>query len=210
MIKVGITGGMGSGKTTVCTVFSHLGFPVYNSDNEAKKLMDSDVELIHQIKSEFGSDIYFPNGFLDRKRLASLIFSNKNALQTINSLVHPAVKRHFTQWADTQSKKHNILIKEAAILIESGTHKDMDVVLLVYTPLHERIERLVRRSGESGETILARINNQMSEDEKIEIANFVINNSHNQLILPQIQKLILKHFDTKCLMKELWKSEANL
>lgn len=206
MMKIGITGGIGSGKTTVCKIFKQLGFPVFNSDIEAKNLMVSDKQLVADLKEAFGHDVYFDNGELNKKMLAQIIFNDKEALKTVNSLVHPAVKRHFERWCKRKKRYNQYLIKEAAILIESGTYKDMDAVVMVYTPVEERIERVSKRTGENRDTVIARMKNQMSDEKKIDIAGFVINNADNQLVVPQILKLIHFNFDTKKLKKNVWEN----
>ena len=182
-MKLGVTGGIGSGKTTVCKVFSVLGIPVFSADDEAKKIQECDRDLQLKINSFAGRDL-FPDGKLDRAGLARLIFSDKELLEKVNSVVHPAVFRSFREWAVNQNSPYSIM--EAAILFESGAFKMMDRIVTVVTPMEERIERLVRSKRLSREQIIERIKNQIDDESRIARSDFVIFNSENEMIIPAI------------------------
>jgi len=182
-LKLGVTGGIGSGKTTVCKVFSVLGIPVFSADDEAKRIQESDRDLQLKINSFAGRDL-FPDGKLDRAGLARLIFSDKELLEKVNSVVHPAVFRSFREWAVNQNSPYSIM--EAAILFESGAFKMMDRIVTVVTPMEERIERLVRSKRLSREQIIERIKNQIDDESRIARSDFVIFNSENEMIIPAI------------------------
>jgi len=184
MIIIGLTGGIGSGKTTAAEVFKKLGIAVYNSDEEAKKLMNSDTTIINKLKMIFGYDIYDSNNLLNKKKLAGLIFNNKDKLNTVNSIVHPAVKNHFKEWVNKQNTPY--VIKETAILFESGINKDVDKIITVTAPIQLRINRLMKRDTISKEEIMKRINNQFDDEYKINKSDFVIKNDEKELIIRQI------------------------
>ena len=184
MFIVGLTGGIGSGKTTVSEVFKNLGISVYNSDFEAKKIMNTDEDLINKLKMIFGFDIYDSDNQLNRKKLADLIFNNKNKLNTVNRIVHPAVKKHFQNWINKQNSPY--IIKETAILFESGIYKEVDKIITVVSPLNTRINRIKKRDNLSEKEIKERINNQTDDEYKIKNSDFIITNNNISLILPQI------------------------
>ena len=176
MLKIGITGGIGSGKTTVCKLFETLGIPVYYADERAKYLMQHEHFLIDQIKKNFGDEVY-ENGRLNRALLAEKVFNNKPKLELLNSIVHPAVYRDTERWVEEQKiKKPPYLIKEAALLIETGSYKSLDKLIMVTAPLEERINRVSARDKISVEDVMARVRNQLPEDEKIKLADFIITN----------------------------------
>lgn len=183
ILKLGVTGGMGSGKTTACKVFSILGIPVFSADDEARKLQDNDPEVREKINAIAGKDVY-SSGSLDRQELARLIFNDKVMLEKINSLIHPAVFRCFDQWIGRQDSPY--VIMEASILFESGADHLMDKVVTVVTPLEERIERLTRTSKYTREQILARIENQIDDGTRISKSDFVIFNSENDMMIPAV------------------------
>ena len=182
-LKLGVTGGIGSGKTTVCKVFSVLGIPVFSADDEAKRIQESDRDLQLKINTFAGRDL-FPEGKLDRTELARLIFSNKELLEKVNSVVHPAVFRAFREWVIKQNTPYSIM--EAAILFESGAFSMMDRIVTVVTPMEERIERLVRSKKLSREQVIERIKNQIDDESRITRSDFVIFNSENEMIIPAI------------------------
>ncbi len=198
MYTVGLTGGIGSGKTVVSKVLENLGIAVYNSDTEAKLLMNNDSDIINKLKMIFGYDIYDNENKLNRKKLADLIFNNKDKLNTVNSIVHPAVKKHFKNWCEKQDSPY--LIKETAILFESGIYNDVDKIITVTAPLSLRIERLIKRDNATKEEIMNRINNQSDDSLKINNSDYVINNVNKELITPQILSIhqnLLKTFNIK-------------
>lgn len=185
---VGITGGIGSGKSTVCRFFQLLGIPVYAADDRAKWLMGHDSELKSQISEAFGSESFLPDGTVNRAYLAEKVFSDPEKVKKINSLVHPAVGRDFKCWAEKQTAPY--LIKEAALLFESGSAKELDVVINVSSPLKIRVARVLMRDPHRDEAQVNHIiNQQMPDEEKNELADFVIKNSENKLIIPQILEI---------------------
>lgn len=196
MIKLGVTGGIGSGKTSVCKVFGILGIPVFSADAEAKEIMEVDSDIILKLNAITGKDLYI-NGMLDRAELAKLIFNNRTILNEVNSIVHPAVFSKFCEWAKKQESPY--IIMEAAILFESGGSKIVDRVLTVTAPVEERIARVVTRSGITREEVVERMRNQMSDIERIKQSDYVIDNSENEMIIPAILNIhnnILKSVQT--------------
>ncbi|MDA9262047.1 dephospho-CoA kinase [Flavobacteriales bacterium] len=187
MKLIGITGGIGSGKSTIAKVFMSMGYPVYNSDIKAKELINNNEKLINSIKLTFGEDLYNTQG-LDRKKLASIVFSNPKKLNLLNSIIHPAVGEDFENWVELQSNP--FVLKEAAILFETGIYKSLDKTILVSAPLETRIERVIKRDNTSREEVLSRMKNQWAEDEKIKLADYVIDNSGQELVIPQVIKII--------------------
>ena len=184
---IGITGGIGSGKSTIAKVFISMGFPVYNSDTRAKELINSNIDVIDSIKQEFGDDIYSSEG-LDRKKMASIVFSDSDKLQKLNSIVHPAVGLDFDKWANSQNT--SFVLKEAAILFETGIYKSLDKTILVTYPKEERINRVMKRDSATKEAIEARMNSQWSEEKKKELADYIIDNSGEEMVIPQVISLI--------------------
>ncbi len=194
MLKVGITGGIGSGKTTVCQIFATLGIPIYYADTRAKELMISDSDVIHQIKELFGASAYDENGLFNRKHIAEKAFTNKDLLQQLNAIVHPAVFQDTLVWYQTHHEKPYSLY-EAAIMFESGSYKLLDKVITVFAPIEDRIERTMKRDNITRKEVLERIDKQLSEEEKIKRADFVIYNDHSQPLIEQVltihQQLLL-------------------
>ena len=186
-LKVGITGGIGSGKTTVCKVIEALGYPVYYADLEARKIIETDSDVILAISNLFGNDIY-SSGKLDRQRLASLVFNNKELLAKLNAIVHPAVARHFQVWANSSSS--SIIFKEAAILFESGLNKLLDKTILVVAPEQVRLQRVIDRDKISVDNVKSRMANQATQDELIKLADYLINNDGKELVTPQLIRII--------------------
>lgn len=187
-ILVGITGGIGSGKSTVAKIFSILGIPIYYADDRAKWLMGNDEELKTQIKNQFGTESYQSDGKLDRSFLAKEVFSNPEKVKIINSLVHPAVGRDFSTWSSTQTAPY--VLKEAALIFETGSHDTLDFVITVSSPLKVRIARtLMRDPFRSEEQVNQIINQQLPDEQKNELADFVIKNTDNKLLIPQVLKI---------------------
>jgi len=186
-IRIGITGGIGSGKTFVGEVFNKLGIPVFNADVQAKLCMEDNESLRHDIKDAFGDDIY-KNGSLQTKFLAEIVFNDSQALEKLNALVHPVVKKAFEDWCEKQES--NIIIKEAAILFESNSHIGLDKVICVSAAEDIRIKRVMDRDNISKQQVASRIEKQMSQSEKEELSDFLISNNGDQLLLPQILKII--------------------
>ena len=188
MLKIGITGNIGSGKTTISRLFELLGIPVFYSDDEAKRVMMADAKLIAGIKQHFGTEAYFTDGTLNRKHLSSIVFNNEAELKVLNSLVHPAVFRAFDAWILQHSSAPYVL-KEAAILFESGSYKDCDRTILVTAPTAMRIARIMQRDGITEAEAQSRNAKQMPEEEKQKLASFVIPNDNSQLVIPQVLAL---------------------
>jgi len=173
MIIVGLTGGIGSGKSTVINHFKELGVNCYQADEEAKKLMDSDKDLIKKIQNSFGDNIYI-NSRLDRKKLASIVFTDKKRLDLLNSIVHPVVNEHFANYCINLNEKY--IIKEVAIIFETRTQDKFDKIILVTAPKEERINRIINRDGCNRQDAIDRINNQKNDKDKIDQSDFIINN----------------------------------
>ena len=183
---IGLTGGIGSGKSKILSVFSTYGIPCYESDRRAKWLMQKDAELKSQIKSFFGDQIYENDQFNQRK-LAKLVFANKGKLEALNSLVHPRVKMDFKSFVSQQDTPY--IIKEAAILFETGGEKDCDATILVTAPEKLRLQRVLNREKISSIDIKARINNQWSDSRKIPLADYIINNIDWDKTLKKIDEI---------------------
>ena len=183
---IGLTGGIGSGKSKILSVFSTYGIPCYESDRRAKLLMQKDAELKSQIKSFFGDQIYENDQFNQRK-LAKLVFANKGKLEALNSLVHPRVKMDFKSFVSQQDTPY--IIKEAAILFETGGEKDCDATILVTAPEKLRLQRVLNREKISSMDIKARINNQWSDSRKIPLADYIINNIDWDKTLKKIDEI---------------------
>lgn len=184
--KVGLTGGIGSGKTLIASIFEKLNIPVFYADEEAKLLINNDPEVQKEIKAEFGEDIY-QQGKLDKEKFASIIFHEQEKLQKVHQIVHSRVREVFATWADKQNAPY--VIMEAAILFESGGYKFMDDNVLVYAPEELRIERVINRDNATAEDVKARIRHQQPDEEKINKADWVLYNDGKKMVLPQIIEL---------------------
>jgi dephospho-CoA kinase len=187
MIKVGITGGIGSGKSLICKVFLCLGVPVYHADLEAKLLTNTDSGIRNQLTGLLGEDIY-ANGSLDRQKMAGLVFNNSGLLHNVNKIIHPRVAAHFQNWLKHHANQPYI-IQESAILFESNTYRFFDKIVTVTSPEEIRIKRVISREGMTVETVRSIMQNQMPEEEKISRSHHVIINDENKLVLPQVLKL---------------------
>ena len=178
MLKVGITGGIGSGKSTITSLFHDLGVPIYNSDERAKWLLSNDVDLMDQIKILFGQESY-SNNKLNRAHIANIVFQDNDMLKQLNAIVHPLVKIDFENWLLLQ-KKEPLVIKEAAILIESGAYKELDVLIVVLADKKTRIKRVINRDNVSKEEVEKRMETQISDSERLKFANFSVDNNTDQ------------------------------
>ncbi|MEM6629949.1 MAG: dephospho-CoA kinase [Bacteroidota bacterium] len=188
---VGITGGIGSGKTTVCEVFNKLGYQIFSADSEAKKVMVSDVELVAEIKGLLGEAAYFPDGNLNRKWIGQQVFTDETKLQALNGLVHPATHRAFFRWQDQliqSGYEKPFALYEAAILLESGGKDRVDYVLTVYAPQSMRIQRVVKRDQSTEAAVKARMDNQWPDARKIALADYTIFNDGVHLLIPQVME----------------------
>lgn len=186
MLKVGITGGIGSGKSTVSRIFELLGIPVYYADNAAKEIMHTDGELKAKVQEHFGTDIY-KDGTLDRAALGKIVFNDKELLELLNSLVHPATIRHSNEWADRQNAPY--VVKEAALLFESGSAQSLDKIIGVFAPQPLRLLRVMKRDNATREEVLARMNKQIDENIKMRLCDYVIHNDEQQMVIPQVLAL---------------------
>lgn len=186
ILSVGLTGGMGSGKSTVAKVFEILGIPVYYADDAAKRLMNEDTELKTKIREQFGMAAY-KEGVLDRPYLAAKVFGNQEKLELLNSIVHPATIKDSEEWMQRQTTPY--AIKEAALIFESAVQQYLDYVIGVYAPLSLRIYRSMKRDNISREEVTARIDKQIDESIKMKLCDFIITNDEQQAVLPQVMQL---------------------
>jgi len=187
MLKVSVTGNIGSGKTTICKVFEILGVPVFYADLQAKECLD-EKEIKEAILKEFGASVFDKNKKVVRKLLAELVFRDKKKLESLNQIIHPRVNDKYANWA-AQLLSTPYCIKEAAIVFETATQNKYDYNIMVYAPDELLIERTMKRDGQTIAEVNARLANQMSQKEKINLANFVINNDNKTLVIPQIIEL---------------------
>lgn len=192
MQHIGITGGIGSGKTTICNVFAQLGIPIYNADTRAKFLVKHSLQ--QEISKEFGADI-FKNGQLNKELLAQRAFMSKEQTDKLNAIVHPAVEEDYKKWQLEQDAFYTL--KEAALLIESGSYQKLDALILVLAPLEVRIKRTKKRDNSSREQVLSRINKQLSDEEKLPYATYTINNSGKESIIKQILSIHQQILDSE-------------
>lgn len=183
-LKVGITGGIGTGKSFVSKIFKTMGIPFYNADLEAKLIMVKDNNIRMALVKAFGPETYFEDGSLNRVYLSKQVFDNSQRLEMLNNIVHPAVIRAGVDWSNAQNGAYSL--KEAALLYESGSYKKLDYTILVTAPEELRIARVMKRDKVSREEVLNRIQKQMPEEEKLKFADFVIHNDEQQPLLPQI------------------------
>ncbi|MDR7210168.1 dephospho-CoA kinase [Flavobacterium piscis] len=184
---IGLTGGIGSGKSTIAIFFNELGIPVYIADEEAKRIMQS-PEIVERIKKTFGDGV-FENEVLDRTRLAAIVFNDANKLTELNKIIHPAVNQDFKQWL-IKHKKYSHVVYEAAILFESGRYKDCDIVITVSAPEKIRIDRVVKRDNTTPEQVLSRIKMQWKDEERISKSDFVINNESIKIAKEEVLKIL--------------------
>lgn len=184
---IGLTGGIGSGKTTVAKEFNSYGIPIYITDEEAKNLMQSDG-VLDQIREQFGNSI-FDNSILVRERLSKIVFNNPDALTQLNNIVHPAVQEHFKEWLE-KYKNESFVIYESAILFESGRYAACDYIINVVAPLEIRIERVILRDNTTREKVLERVKNQLNDDEKSAKSDFIIENTSMEALKLEIVKIL--------------------
>jgi dephospho-CoA kinase len=187
MLKIGITGGIGSGKSTVAKIFSLLGIPVYYADTMAKEIMQTDETLIRQIKAHFGDNIYDSHHVLDRAALSKIVFNDAGKLALLNSLVHPATMRHSDEWADKQTAPY--ILREAALLFESGSSQSLDKIIGVHAPQPLRINRVMKRDQVSRNEVFARMHKQIDETIKMKLCDYIIRNDEQEMVIPQVLAL---------------------
>ena len=188
-LRIGLTGGIGSGKSTVARVFEVLGIPVYYADEEAKRIMNDDALLKEQIIQHFGPESY-TNGILNRKHLAGVVFNNRTQLELLNSLVHPVTIRDSQEWMQQQTTPY--AIKEAALIFESGSQSNLDYVIGVSAPDTLRIHRTMKRDHITREEVLVRMSKQIKQVIKMLLCDFVIDNDEKQAVIPQVTELHVK------------------
>ncbi len=189
---VGITGGIGSGKTTAAKVFEKLGVPIYIADDKARMLTAENEQILSYIRETYGDEMFDDNGALNRKALGEAVFGNKERLDALNKVIHPLVAQDFKSWVAEQSFPY--VLKEAAVLFESGTYTDCNYVILVVAPRESRIERVMKRSGLSREDIENRMQHQWSDEDKMALSDFVIYNGDENDLISQIYDI---HEDIK-------------
>ena len=187
MLKIGLTGGIGSGKTTVSKIFGALGIPVFYSDIEAA-ILTRDAAVKKKICIVFGNNILDKYGRIDRKLLAKQVFSDSKKLEKLNSIIHPALAKIFEGWVK-KNNTHPYILKEAAILFESGSHKKLDFIITVTSPIQMRIERVIKRENISKKQVEERMKHQMSDKEKIKLSDFVIINNEDKMLIPQVLEI---------------------
>lgn len=189
MIKIGITGGIGSGKSTVASLFELHEVPVYIADKETKKLNNTSPHIREQLIHHFGKELYDKNNLLNKEKFAEIIFNDREKLELANSIIHPEVLNHFNEWS-LQHSENKIVAIEAAILFESNFHVHLNRVVTVYSPLNLRISRVRERDGVDEATVRSRIKQQISEREKIRLADYVIINDNKSSLIDQVHNLI--------------------
>jgi dephospho-CoA kinase len=185
MIKIGITGGIGSGKTTVCKIFEVLGIPIYYADDRAKELLESDKNVIKKVKNIFGHDVYNEQGKLDRHRVATIVFNFPEILAEYNAIIHPAVFQDVEKWM-LRHTQHDYVIKEAALLFETGSYKMLDKIICVTAPVEKRIERVMLRDKVTEEQVRARMQNQWSDAQKTAMSDYIIYNDGSTPLIRQV------------------------
>lgn len=188
---IGITGGIGSGKSTICKIFQALGYPIYDADTKAKALLIENESVKSQIIATFGKESYLADGTYNRQYIGEIVFNDKEKLRQLNSIVHPATKADFEDWVNINQVNYSkkFLIKEAAILFESGAYKQTDLIISVYAPKEVRIKRVIERDKTNRELVLQRIANQWTESKKIHLANFSIFNDGIHALIPQVMEI---------------------
>lgn len=189
MLNIGVTGGIGSGKTSVCKIFESLGVPVYYADDRAKYLMENNAEIIQKVKKLFDEDIYLA-GIPDRKRIAEIVFQDKEKLNALNAIIHPAVGLDSKNWQKEMEKEgHPYVLREAALIYETGMDKKLDKVIVVNAAKSIRIKRVMQRDGISEDAVLARMDKQWPQEKKNALADFLIENDGESALIPQVQHL---------------------
>lgn len=197
MLKIGITGGIGSGKTTVCSIFETLGIPVFYADDVAKEVMVNDTILVQGLQEAFGPESYTEEGHLNRKHIAGIVFNDAQALSRLNDLVHPAVFRAFDHWVENLAAEPPYILKEAALLFESGSYKMCDRNVLVTAPLEMKLKRLMARDGSTVAEISARMDKQFTDEQKALLSDYIISNEETKSLVLQVLDLHQQFLLTK-------------
>lgn len=185
MLKIGVTGGIGSGKSYICNVFKHIGIPVYNSDVHSNILVENDKRIIKKMKELFGNEIYNSFGHLNKSKISDIIFNNETDRKKVNSIIHPVVLENFIEWTEYYENTPFIIF-ESALLFESNFSKSMDKIICITAPIEERIERIIKRDKISVENIKKIINAQITDEIRISKSNYIINSSNSEMKLPKI------------------------
>lgn len=186
---IGLTGGIGSGKTTVANYFKELGIPVYIADVEGKKITES-PKILKSIKDAFGSAV-FDEERLNRQKVSQIVFNDSEKLKQLNSIIHPEVEKHFMNWVNNHSN-FPLVVKETALLFESGSYKKCDYVITVIAPLEDRINRVIKRDAITRENVLKRIDNQWSDEDRIRNSHYIIDNTDQRTIGRQVKEILKK------------------
>ena len=186
---IGLTGGIGSGKTTVANYFKELGIPVYIADVEGKKITES-PKILNAIKAAFGSAV-FDEERLNRQKVSQIVFNDSEKLKQLNSIIHPEVEKHFMNWVNNHSN-FPLVVKETALLFESGSYKKCDFVITVIAPLEDRINRVIKRDAITRENVLKRIDNQWSDEDRIRNSHYIIDNTDRKTIERQVKEILKK------------------
>jgi len=186
---IGLTGGIGSGKTTVANYFKELGIPVYIADVEGKKITES-PKILKSIKDAFGSAV-FDEERLNRQKVSQIVFNDSEKLKQLNSIIHPEVEKHFMNWVNNHSN-FSLVVKETALLFESGSYKKCDYVITVIAPLEDRINRVIKRDAITRENVLKRIDNQWSDEDRIRNSHYIIDNTDRKTIERQVKEILKK------------------
>jgi len=186
---IGLTGGIGSGKTTVANYFKELGIPVYIADVEGKKITES-PKILKSIKDAFGSAV-FDEERLNRQKVSQIVFNDSEKLKLLNSIIHPEVEKHFMNWVNNHSN-FPLVVKETALLFESGSYKKCDFVITVIAPLEDRINRVIKRDAITRENVLKRIDNQWSDEDRIRNSHYIIDNTDRKTIERQVKEILKK------------------
>jgi len=187
MLKIGITGGIGAGKSVVCKILSEWGIPIFYADSRAKIIIDTDKSVKQKIQNIFGKYVFNLSGTLNNENLAKIVFNDKTSLEKLNKIVHPLVKEDFQKWAEGQNSPY--VVEEAAILFESGSYRMMDKTIMIYCEKEIRIERIIKRNRFTREKIERIMSNQMDDEEKCKKADYVVLNNEKTLLLPQLLKI---------------------
>lgn len=187
MLRIGITGGMGSGKTMVCHIFETLGVPVYYADDRGKYLLQHNEAVKRMVRAEFGRGMYNDKEEFDRMAMAAMVFKDSAKLRALEAIVHPAVQKDFEDWAHAQHSPY--ILKEAALLFESGSYKALNKIITVYAPVEIRVQRVVTRDKSTPEKVMQRIEKQWADEKKKELSDFTIVNDERQAVLPQVLHL---------------------
>lgn len=196
-LQIGVTGGIGAGKTVVCRIFKYLGVPVYNADERARYLMVNHQELKGMIIQSFGDESYLPDGSLNRGYLAARVFPDEQKVKQLNQLVHPQVGRDYQEWLN-QLPENPYVIREAALMIESGSYRDLDYLITVTAPQELRIKRVLARDPQRNrQQVLDIMSNQISEEKRLEKSNFVLENDQQKMLIPQVLALHEKFNDLR-------------